>query len=158
MSGFTRPFAVSGIDYAGPLQVRESRRRGRVHVSKGYVAVFTCFHTKAVHLELVTELTTEAFLAALRRFTARRGICSQIFSDNATNFVGAARELREVYEFLKKEKTEIESNLGSQRIQWNFIPPRTPNFGGGGKGNKTTFIHYDSRLNFDIRRILYAFD
>ncbi|XP_011858868.1 PREDICTED: uncharacterized protein LOC105556392, partial [Vollenhovia emeryi] len=84
---------------------------------------------KAVHLELVTELTTEAFLAALSRFTARRGVCSQLFSDNATN-VGAARELKEIYEFLEKEKTEIETTLANQRVQWNFIPPRAPNFGG----------------------------
>ncbi|XP_043496357.1 uncharacterized protein LOC122520328 [Polistes fuscatus] len=49
--------------------------------------------TKAVHLELVNDLTTEAFLAALRRFMARRGKCSDIYSDNATNFVGAANEL-----------------------------------------------------------------
>lgn len=130
VSGFTRPFVSTGINYAGPLQIRESRRRGKIHLSKGYVAVFTCFSTKAVHLELVTELTTEAFLAALRRFTARRGICSQLFSDNATNFVGAARELKEVYEFLEKEKNEIETSLANQHVQWNFIPPRAPNFGG----------------------------
>lgn len=130
VSGFTRPFETTGVDYAGPLQIRESRRRGRIHVSKGYIAVFTCFSTKAVHLELVTELTTEAFLAALRRFTARRGICSQLFSDNATNFIGAARDLKEIYEFLEKEKSEITTNLANQRINWNFIPPRAPNFGG----------------------------
>lgn len=75
IAGFLRPFAVSGVDYAGPLKIQESRRRGRVHISKAYVAVFVCFNTKAVHLELITDLTTEAFLAALRRFTGRRGIC-----------------------------------------------------------------------------------
>ncbi|XP_071654106.1 uncharacterized protein [Temnothorax longispinosus] len=102
-----RPFTTAGVDYAGPLQVRESRRRGRIHISKAWIAVFTCFATKAVHIELVTELTTESFLAALRRFVARRGICSKIVSDNGTNFVGAARELAEVYEFLRKEKEAI---------------------------------------------------
>lgn len=60
--------------------------------------------TKAIHLELVTNLTTENFLAALHRFTGRRSICSRIFSDNGTNFVGAARELGELYDFLKREK------------------------------------------------------
>nr|XP_012234662.1 PREDICTED: uncharacterized protein LOC105679307 [Linepithema humile] len=130
VNSFTRLFVVTGVDYAGPLQIRESRRRGKIHVSKGYIAVFTCFNTKAVHLELVTELTTEAFLAALSRFTARRGLCSQIFSDNATNFIGAARELQEIYEFLKKNHNEITTQLANQHIQWNFIPPRAPNFGG----------------------------
>lgn len=127
---FTRPFTTTGVDYAGPLQVRESHRRGRVHVSKGYVAVFTCFSTKAIHLELVSDLTTESFLAALSRFTARRGLCSHMFSDNGTNFVGAARELREVFELLSKEETTIATVLARQRITWNFIPPRSPHFGG----------------------------
>ncbi|XP_077263143.1 uncharacterized protein LOC143898012 [Temnothorax americanus] len=125
-----RPFTTAGVDYAGPLQVRESRRRGRIHISKAWIAVFTCFATKAVHIELVTELTTESFLAALRRFVARRGICSKIVSDNGTNFVGAARELAEVYEFLRKEKEAIATYLARQKIEWRFNPPRSPHFGG----------------------------
>lgn len=130
VKAFVRPFTTTGVDYAGPLQLRESRRRGRVHVSKAYVAVFTCFSTKAIHLELVSDLTTEAFLAALSRFTARRGLCSQIFSDNGTNFVGASRQLDEVYAFLEKEECVIATSLASQRVTWNFIPPRAPHFGG----------------------------
>ncbi|XP_071648472.1 uncharacterized protein [Temnothorax longispinosus] len=125
-----RPFTTTGIDYAGPLQVRESRRRGRIHISKAWIAVFTCFATKAVHLELVTELTTESFLAALRRFFARRGICSKIVSDNDTNFVGAARELAEVYEFFRKDTEKIANHLARQKIEWSFILPRSPHFGG----------------------------
>jgi hypothetical protein len=88
---------------AGPFQIRESRRRGRVHVSKRYVALFVCFSTKVVHLEIVTSLTTEAFLAAFSRFTARRGHCAQLMSDNGTNFVGASRELQEEQEFLESK-------------------------------------------------------
>lgn len=99
-------------------------------MSKGYVAVFVYFSTKAVHLEMVTSLTTEAFLAALSRFTARRGICTQLFSDNGTNFVGASRELQEVQEFLEKTEPEILSFLTKQRVSWSFIPPRAPHFGG----------------------------
>ncbi|XP_011859672.1 PREDICTED: uncharacterized protein LOC105557117 [Vollenhovia emeryi] len=76
------------------------------------------------------ELTTESFLAALRRFTARRGICSQMVSDNGTNFVGAARELREIYEFLKKEQQTIADHMARQKMKWKFIPPRSPHFGG----------------------------
>nr|XP_012235935.1 PREDICTED: uncharacterized protein LOC105680081 [Linepithema humile] len=124
----SRPFTVTGIDYAGPFQMKESRRRGRVHVAKAYVAVFVCFSTRTVHLELVTALTTEAFLAALRRFVARKGICSQLYSDNATNFVGAARELREVYDFLANKEDEISNELATRKIKWKFIPPRSPHF------------------------------
>lgn len=71
----------------------------------------------------------ECFLAALQRFTGRRGICSRIFSDNGTNFVGAERELRELYEFLRNEKETIYTQLAKREIEWNFIPPGTPNFG-----------------------------
>ena len=63
---------------------------------KCYVALFICLSTKAVHLELVRDLTTQAFIAALRRFTARRGKCANIYSDNATNFVGTKNELDEL--------------------------------------------------------------
>lgn len=127
--GFVRPFASTGVDYAGPLQIRE-RRRGRTHISKGYVAVFTYFSTKAVHLEIVTSLTTEAVIAALNRFTARRGLCTRMFSDNGTNFVGAARELEEIYKFLTEQRNEIETQLAKQRIEWKYIPPCSPHFGG----------------------------
>jgi len=126
----SRPFTVTGVDYAGPFQIRESRRRGRMHVLKGYVALFVCFSTKAVHLEMVTSLTAEAFLATLSRFTARRGLCTQLISDNGTNFVGAARELQEIQEFLERAQPEIVSFLAKQRISWSFIPPRAPHFGG----------------------------
>ncbi|XP_018407562.1 PREDICTED: uncharacterized protein LOC108783489 [Cyphomyrmex costatus] len=130
LQGTVRPFAVSGVDYAGPIQIREGRRRGRIPLMKGYIALFVCFHTKAVHLEAVTDLTTEAFLAALRRFTSRRGLCTTLYSDNATNFVGAARELKEVYQFIKDQTDEIEARLALKSIHWKFIPPRSPNFGG----------------------------
>lgn len=126
----TRPFTVTGVDYAGPFQLRESKRRGRLQIFKCYVAVFTCFSTKAVHLELVSDLTTEAFLAALQRFTARRGICSQMFSDNGRNFVGAANALKELNSFLTRESSDIASHLAEQHISWKFIPPRSPHFGG----------------------------
>ncbi|XP_046748844.1 uncharacterized protein LOC124412770 [Diprion similis] len=128
--GSLRPLTTTGVDYAGPLQVRERRRRGRVHASKAWIAVFTCFATKAIHLELVAELTSESFLAVLRRFVARRGICSQIVSDNSTNFVGADGELKEVFEFLEKEGNTISEYLFQQKITWKFIPPRAPQIGG----------------------------
>jgi len=130
VTGFMRPFTISGMDYTGPLQIREGRRRERVPISKAYIALFICFNTKATHIELVLDLTTEAFMAALNRFTGRRGICSQLYSDDATNFVGAARELKELYGFLTEQNESIGATLAKQKIEWHFIPPRAPNFGG----------------------------
>ncbi|XP_033231913.1 uncharacterized protein LOC117182907 [Belonocnema kinseyi] len=83
----SRPFLNTGIDYCGPFFVKEKRHRNLKRI-KAYVSVFVCFATKAVHLELVCDLTTEAFLGALKRFCARRGKPNNIYSDNATNFVG----------------------------------------------------------------------
>lgn len=80
-----------------------------------------------MHLELVSDLTTAA---ALNRFTARRSICARMLSDNGTNFQGAARELKEIFEFLEKEKKEIQTSLAQQKITWSFIQPRAPHFGG----------------------------
>jgi len=72
---------------------------------KAYICVFVSLAVKAVHLEAVSDLTSEAFIAALRRFIARRGYPSLIWSDNGTNFVGANRELRELHEFLNQQST-----------------------------------------------------
>src|SRR5436190_7546080 len=95
-----RAFLHVGVDYCGPILTKVSKRRNATIV-KSYVAVFICLTTKAVHLEAVSELNTEAFLAALRRFISRRGICETICSDNGRNFVVANRELKELYQFFK---------------------------------------------------------
>ena len=96
-------FENVGVDYAGPLYVKYGSVRKPI-VLKSYVCVFVSLSVKAVHLELVSDLTTEAFIAALRRFMARRGHPSMIWSDNGTNFRGANRELRE---FLKNNAPKV---------------------------------------------------
>jgi hypothetical protein len=88
----SRPFSNVGIDYCGPFFIKERKDRNR-HKIKMYIAIFVCLAVKAVHIELVSDLTSEAFIAALRRFIVRRGFCLTIYSDNGTNFVGANNEL-----------------------------------------------------------------
>lgn len=88
-----RPFHNVGVDYGGPFVVKKSRRRGsRTH--KAYLALFICMAVKAVHLEIVSDLSTESFLAALDSFTFRRGIPANIYTDCGTNFVGAAKQIK----------------------------------------------------------------
>jgi len=58
--------------------------------------MWVCFVTKAVHIERVGDLTIQSFMNALKRFCDRRGLVSDIYSDNATNFVGANRQLVEL--------------------------------------------------------------
>ena len=99
---------------------------------KLYICVFVSLTVKAVHLEVVSDLTTEAFIACLRRFIARRGKPSLIWSDNGTNFIGAANEIKQLTQFLNQRATQgsISDFLSSQMIEWKFIPQRAPHFGG----------------------------
>jgi hypothetical protein len=92
----SRPFITSGLDCAGPFQVRSNKGRG--HRSfKAYVVLFVCFITRALHFEVVIELRTNAFITAFRRFTSRRGLCRRIYSDNATTSKAGDSELRGMF-------------------------------------------------------------
>ncbi|XP_060855661.1 uncharacterized protein LOC132933385 [Metopolophium dirhodum] len=126
-----RAFLRCGVDFAGPFMVKTSTRRNAPKV-KSYVSVFICLATRAIHLELVSDLSTDAFIRALNRFFDRRGKSMVIYSDNATNFVGANRKLKEWYQLFhsdenKKRTMDTLSDLG---IDWKFIPARSPHFGG----------------------------
>ena len=120
-----------GVDYAGPVCIKYGHVR-KPTVVEAYVCVFVSMSVKAVHLELVSDLTTEAFVACLRRFIARRGKPSLIWNDHGTNFIGAARQLKELYKFLQERKiTDIITDFCStQCIVWDFIPEHAPHFGG----------------------------
>lgn len=150
-----RPFLRSGVDYAGPISIRSSKGRGH-HSHKGYICLFVCMVTRAVHLEAVTDLTAQGFLAAFKRFVARRGHCAEVWSDNGTNFVGAAKELKSLFQIEKSSiATEIAEALALSGTSWHFIPPRAPNFGGLWEaGIKSTKHHFrrvigDTTLTFE---------
>ena len=93
--------------------------------------MFVCFATKAAYLEVVSDASTETFLACLRQFISRRGCPAEIHSNNGGNFVGAKRDLQELYDFLEKPTTTsaISSYLLTKRVQWNSTPERAPHFG-----------------------------
>ncbi|XP_052738351.1 uncharacterized protein LOC128198215 isoform X1 [Bicyclus anynana] len=84
-------------------------------------------YVKAVHLELVTDLTKEAYLACLNRFTSRRGKPETIYSDNASTFIGASNELAQ---FLKGSVDYVQAQLAEQGINFKYIPAYSPHFGG----------------------------
>jgi hypothetical protein len=125
-----RPFLRTGIDYAGPIQLRTSKGRGqRSH--KAFIAVFVCLATRAVHLEVVSDYTADAFLAALRRFTARRGLCETLWSDCGTNFVGADAQLRGLFSASGKAHRQIANQLTG--YNGASILRRRPTSGASGK-------------------------
>lgn len=84
----SRPFLNVGINYGGPFVIKILRNK----TDKAYMCIFVCFSTRAVHLELVVDLSTAAFMRALQRFIACPGKCASIYSDNAKNFVGTSCE------------------------------------------------------------------
>lgn len=120
-----RPFSRVGIDFAGPLSMRECMLR-KARQYKVYIAIFVCMTIKAVHIEVVSSLSTEAFLAAFDRFVARRGLPQDIFSDCGTNFVGAANCLRRLIN--QEEHRQVITSHSA--CSWHFNPPGAPHFGG----------------------------
>ncbi|XP_065368694.1 uncharacterized protein LOC135961125 [Calliphora vicina] len=124
------PFQITGIDFAGPFELKGSTLRN-APIVKGYVCVFVCFSTKAIHLEVCSNLSTAAFRAAFSRFVGRRGLPFRIYSDNGRNFVGASRQLkREFDSFIKSTSTDIAEKYVTHGLEWIFIPPHAPHMGG----------------------------
>ncbi|XP_064486179.1 uncharacterized protein LOC135398725 [Ornithodoros turicata] len=117
------PFAIVGIDFAGPLYVKTAD--GEI---KSYITLFTCAVTRAVHLEIVSNLTTTNFLMAFRRFISRRGLPQVIYSDNALTFRRAAKDIRCLWELLSSPAVRDFCSL--HRIGWKFIVERAAWWGG----------------------------
>lgn len=115
------PFTITGVDFTGALYVKQYNGEE----SKVYICLFTCATSRAIHLEVVTDLSAPTFLLAFRRFAARRSLPQVIMSDNATTYTSAAEELAEL---LSSE--EIKTVLGRKGIEWKFIPKKAPWFGG----------------------------
>ena len=114
------PFENSGVDFAGPLYVKT-----KSGMTKVYIALFTCCVTRAIHLELVHDLSAATFLRCLRRFIARLGTPRIIVSDNAKTFKAAKKALRELF-----ESEEVNNCLSDKGIDWKFNLERAPWWGG----------------------------
>ena len=120
-----RAFDRCAVDYAGPFITVQGRGKRR---EKRYLCLFTCMTSRAVHLEVAYGLDTDSFLNAFFRMVNRRGLPSEVLSDNGTNFVGANRELQELVQQIDKNK--VEQKTADRGIKWHFNPPLAPHFGG----------------------------
>ena len=114
------PFTVTGVDFTGALHIREAGVQRKV-----YICLFTCAATRAVHLEVVADLSVQTFLLAYRRFAARKSVPLQTISDNASTYLSAAEELTELF-----QSQSLKESLSRQGINWQFIPKRAPWHGG----------------------------
>ena len=126
---YDKPFASTGAHYFGPFLVKHSKttRRNQA-LTKLYGVTYTCLTTRAIHLELAGDLSTDSFILSLRRFISRRSHVKIMKSDSGTNFVGAATEIKERLSIL--DQTKVESFLTVKDIEWRFNTPLCPWMGG----------------------------
>lgn len=125
-----RPFLNCGVDYAGPFEIKKFRGRCKTFY-KSYFALFVCFSTKAVHLEVVIDLSSAAFIAAYRRFISRRGLVKNLYSDCGTNFIGSEKTVTRSMSIVEKQWNEsIAGELAAFQTTWHYNPPGSPHFGG----------------------------
>ena len=126
-------FTVTGLDFAGPFTLKKGHTRKPVYI-KAYICIFVCFATRSIHIEVISDLTTQAFLAGLRRFISRRGKPNTIHSDNGSNFKGAMNDLRELYKFLRSTETNssVHQYLLTEHINWELSLREPLTLGGSG--------------------------
>ncbi|XP_062141968.1 uncharacterized protein LOC133850025 [Drosophila sulfurigaster albostrigata] len=125
-------------------------------ITKGYVCVFVCFSTKAIHLETTSDLTTEKFLATFSRFIARRGCPYQMYSDNGKTFVGADKVI--FYDFLEATRECIIAQHAHKSLSWHFNPPGAPHMGGLWKAGVKSFkaLFYKATSEVYVRRVVHS--
>ena len=114
------PFSVTGVDFTGALYVHH-----RGEEIKVYIYLFTCATSRAIHLEVVPDLSTATFILAFRRFAGRRSTPQLMISDNATTFQSTSEELKTL-----TSSEEIRATLNREGVTWRFIPKKAPWFGG----------------------------
>lgn len=117
------PFTYVGCDLFGPFQVVHGRK-----TEKKYGVIFTCMSSRAVHLELLDDMTTDSFINCLRCFFALRGDVRQIRCDRGTNFVGADNELNRALEEI--DNSLLKSFLLQHRCEFVFNTPGSSHMGG----------------------------
>ncbi|KAL5488551.1 hypothetical protein EMCRGX_G017505, partial [Ephydatia muelleri] len=112
------PFSSIGVDYAGPLYIKGAG-------NKVWIALFTCCVTRAIHLELIPDMTTETFIRCFRRFTCRRGTPTRIVSDNSKTFKAASKELARI-----QADPIIKDYFAQLQVCWSFNVAKAPWWGG----------------------------
>ena len=120
------PFTYTGLDYVGPLYVKVSQPSAP---RKVWLCLFTCLAVRAIHLEVVHDMTAEQFLLCLRRFLATRGKPKQIISDNASQFKVVKSTVEDAWE-LSTTSPDTQSYLANEGIKWSFTIELAPWMGG----------------------------
>lgn len=156
-----KPFLASGVDYAGPIQIKFMDKDGEtIQLHKGWIVVFVCLKTRGIHLDIVTDLTASSFIACFERFVARRGECTRMFSDNGTSFIGAEKEISRAYAEWRKDGTV--DRIANKGTEWTFMTPAAPHQGGIYEAAVKSMKHHLRRvigartMDFESLRTLLA--
>lgn len=124
-----RPFEVSGVDYAGPFNLKYTDKDGKWILDvKAWIVVFVCMKTRAIHLDIVDNLRSSSFIACFESFVSRRGHCYKLYSDNGTSFIGAEKAIATAYKRWQEEG--IVDRIARTGTQWKFMTPAAPHQGG----------------------------
>ena len=118
----TPAFSNTGVDFAGPLTIRASPTS---QSTKVWIVLFTCYVTRAVHLDVVPDMSTSAFIRCMKRFSARRGVPTRFISDNGKTFKAAAKYLDLVF-----KDGDVKEHLTGLGVTWQFNVERAPWWGG----------------------------
>ncbi|KAK3871589.1 hypothetical protein Pcinc_023276 [Petrolisthes cinctipes] len=121
----SKPFQVVGVDYSGAIQLQNYNEENTGEPKKVYICLFTCATTRAVHLELVTDMSASTFLRAFRRFASRQSCPKVIISDNGSNFRASEPFFKELFKL-----SEVQQFFESRHCTWKFIAPKSPWQGG----------------------------
>ncbi len=122
------PFTYVGVDTFGPWLISTRRTRGGTANSKRWAILFTCLVVRAIHIEVIDELSSSAFINALRRFTSIRGKVTIYRSDRGTNFIGATDALK--IDAVNVEDGPVKQHLYNSGTEWIFNPPHSSHMGG----------------------------
>lgn len=155
-----KPFAHTGIDFCKSFFIKEKKYRNRNRIKIYMRSIFVCMSIKAIHLEVVGDLSSDGFLVALRCFVARRGVPEHIYLNNGTNFIGANNQLKQLYTLFSSEelKNLINKYADAQRITWYFIPPLASHFGELWESSVKLFKHHFKRVVGDTLFTLEEFN
>lgn len=122
------PFTYVGVDAFGPWEITTRKTRGGSVNSKRWGILFTCLTCRAVHIELVEDMSSPTFINALRRFVAIRGKVAEFRSDRGTNFVGSTDALG--IAAVNVESLSMKNFLTNNGCTWIFNPPHSSHMGG----------------------------
>ncbi|CAF4503642.1 unnamed protein product, partial [Didymodactylos carnosus] len=142
-------FTYVGVDYLGPLIIKD----GDNEQKKVWICLFTCAVIRAVHLELVPDMTTNEFIEAFRRFMARRGKPKVILSDNGKQFHLANTTFLKIWSNLLFDSS-IQNYIANEGIIWKFIVQLAP-WMGGFYGRLAGLVKRNLRKTIDSHLLTY---